>query len=352
MTLTQTDAEIAEYILAHLSTIGFQTSTTMAEEIGVSDTSVIRFIRKLGFKGYADFRSEMNARTARQIDRAQPDLTPGEKYLRTLEHLAPQPDQRREPIYAEQSAKKLCPAGSGYGGADRGHSPAQRPGSIRRLPGDSLLCPVYGQQAPVPHPSCGAHPPRGRHGGGNLLDITERDCLFLYSFPRYSEIARPLMEIARESGAKVILMTDRRTSPLANKADVVVTAQVDGLGFTNSYVAPLSLSEVILLSVSGRKDVTDSKRFNRIDSVMEQGKAVLRKTMGKGSLFVNILAIESSCDETGRRCGRDGRTVLSNCIASQIEMHTIYGGVVPEIASRKHVEAVTGLADQAVDQAA
>ena len=69
MTLTRTDAEIAEYILAHLSTIGFQTSTTMAEEIGVSDTSVIRFIRKLGFKGYADFRSEMNARTARQIDR-------------------------------------------------------------------------------------------------------------------------------------------------------------------------------------------------------------------------------------------------------------------------------------------
>ena len=66
---------------------------------------------------------------------------------------------------------------------------------------------------------------------------------------------------------------------------------------------------------------------------------------------MNILAIESSCDETAAAVVRDGRTVLSNCIASQIEMHTIYGGVVPEIASRKHVEAVTGLADQAVDQA-
>lgn len=53
MTLTRTDVEIAEYILAHLSTIGFQTSTTLAEAIGVSDTSVIRFIRKLGFKGYS-----------------------------------------------------------------------------------------------------------------------------------------------------------------------------------------------------------------------------------------------------------------------------------------------------------
>jgi N6-L-threonylcarbamoyladenine synthase len=66
---------------------------------------------------------------------------------------------------------------------------------------------------------------------------------------------------------------------------------------------------------------------------------------------VNILAIESSCDETAAAVVRDGRTVLSNCVSSQIEMHTIYGGVVPEIASRKHVEAVTALADQAVEQA-
>ena len=66
---------------------------------------------------------------------------------------------------------------------------------------------------------------------------------------------------------------------------------------------------------------------------------------------MNILAIESSCDETAAAVVRDGRTVLSNCVASQIEMHTIYGGVVPEIASRKHVEAVSGLADQALEQA-
>ena len=66
---------------------------------------------------------------------------------------------------------------------------------------------------------------------------------------------------------------------------------------------------------------------------------------------MNILAIESSCDETAAAVVRDGRTVLSNCVASQIEMHTIYGGVVPEIASRKHVEVVSGLADQALEQA-
>lgn len=64
-----------------------------------------------------------------------------------------------------------------------------------------------------------------------------------------------------------------------------------------------------------------------------------------------ILGIESSCDETAVSVARDGREILSNCVLSQIDMHTIYGGVVPEIASRKHIEAIAGLADQALQAA-
>ena len=66
---------------------------------------------------------------------------------------------------------------------------------------------------------------------------------------------------------------------------------------------------------------------------------------------MNILAVESSCDETAVAIVRDGREVLCDCIASQVDLHRIYGGVVPEIASRKHIEAVYGLADQALEQA-
>ena len=65
---------------------------------------------------------------------------------------------------------------------------------------------------------------------------------------------------------------------------------------------------------------------------------------------MNILAIESSCDETAVAIVRDGREVLTDCIASQVELHRIYGGVVPEIASRKHIEAIYGLADQALQR--
>ncbi len=64
-----------------------------------------------------------------------------------------------------------------------------------------------------------------------------------------------------------------------------------------------------------------------------------------------ILAIESSCDETAAAIVKNGREVLSNIISSQIEQHTLYGGVVPEIASRKHVEKINYVIEEALSEA-
>lgn len=66
---------------------------------------------------------------------------------------------------------------------------------------------------------------------------------------------------------------------------------------------------------------------------------------------INILAIESSCDETSAAVVVNGRQVLSNVIYSQIDIHTLYGGVVPEIASRKHIEKVNQVVEAALREA-
>lgn len=66
---------------------------------------------------------------------------------------------------------------------------------------------------------------------------------------------------------------------------------------------------------------------------------------------VYILAIESSCDETAAAVVKNGREVLSNVISSQIALHTLYGGVVPEIASRKHIEKINQVIEAALDEA-
>ena len=66
---------------------------------------------------------------------------------------------------------------------------------------------------------------------------------------------------------------------------------------------------------------------------------------------MKILAFESSCDETAAAVVEDGRKILSDAIASQAEMHALYGGVVPEIASRKHVEVIAALTERALAEA-
>lgn len=66
---------------------------------------------------------------------------------------------------------------------------------------------------------------------------------------------------------------------------------------------------------------------------------------------MKILSIESSCDETAAAVVEDGRTVLSSVVASQVEEHKLYGGVVPEIASRRHAEAICGVVAEALSQA-
>ena len=64
-----------------------------------------------------------------------------------------------------------------------------------------------------------------------------------------------------------------------------------------------------------------------------------------------ILGLESSCDETAAAVIKNGRTVLSNVISSQIDIHKEYGGVVPEIASRKHIERINTVIEEALKEA-
>ena len=215
----------------------------------------------------------MNARAARQINQVQQDLSPGEKYARSRAQL------KQDSLISDVGGYTLENLQKSFAQLDQGtvdqvvdillSSDRKYIAGFR----GTACCAQYMASKLLfltPHVVTVTH--ADATAVENVLDITDKDCLFLYSFPRHSEICGVLMDIARESGAKIILMTDRRTCPLASKADVVVVAQVEGLGFANSYVAPLSLSEVFLLAISGQRDVTRTERFSRIDAVMEKEK--------------------------------------------------------------------------------
>ena len=79
---------------------------------------------------------------------------------------------------------------------------------------------------------------------------------------------------------------------------------------------------------------------------MELARAELARLQQKD--MVRVLAMETSCDETAAAVVENGRVILSSEVFSQIDMHALYGGVVPEIASRAHVEKVTPVLDEAL----
>ena len=87
---------------------------------------------------------------------------------------------------------------------------------------------------------------------------------------------------------------------------------------------------------------------NAVDYMEEKGMTESGRIADRP---VYVLAIESSCDETAAAVVANGRTVLSNVISSQVDLHTIYGGVVPEIASRKHIEMIDQVIEKALSDA-
>lgn len=270
MALTRIEQDIADYILEHFNTVGLQTSTSLSESIGVSDTSIIRFVRRLGFKGYSEFRSKMSEQIVQQYQKNQGGLSTWEKYVKTRDSLNQESLIRDVSGYTLDNLEKsfsglesktihqvsdiILKSHRKYIAGFRGTASCAQYMASKLLFLTPNVIPILNADATAVE---------------KLFDITQDDCLFLYSFPRYSEINSLLIELAYERHAKIILMTDRLTCPFAGRADAVIAARVKGLGFTNSYVAPISLSEVILLAVSGKGD---GSRVEQLDAIMDRQK--------------------------------------------------------------------------------
>jgi N6-L-threonylcarbamoyladenine synthase len=122
-------------------------------------------------------------------------------------------------------------------------------------------------------------------------------------------------------------------------------------GFERSGVRPgyyRETGEDALIMWSG--DLADRKT-SPLGGLLERAGILEARLSDELGTPETILAIETSCDETAAAVLRNGRFVLSDVVASQVDFHARFGGVVPEIASRKHIEAICGVVDEALEQA-
>jgi N6-L-threonylcarbamoyladenine synthase len=180
---------------------------------------------------------------------------------------------------------------------------------------------------------------------GHLLDIAVRADL------RGRGLGRALlassMEKALEAGATRMTLEVRPSN--ATAVSLYERGGFEPIGGRRAYYS--DTGEDALLMATGRLDSGAGAALRQALSL--EGLEALAR-IGPGDARPHpelILAIETSCDETAAAVIHGGRVVLSSVVATQIDFHARFGGVVPEIASRKHTEAIVAVVDEAMDQA-
>lgn len=265
MNLTKTEKIIADYIVDNMNTIGLSTVTDVALKTGVSDTSVIRFIRSLGYGGFADFKRSMNERMLEQVNSG--GLSPMQKFTNTKDKI------REESVLNDVFYRAMDNLSTAILDLDEKlvHDIvdcilASRLKYIVGFRGTACCADYFYRKALFFTPNLILCDKAESSAIETLVDISEKDCVLMFSFPRYSELNFSILELAQKRGAKIIVVTDRVTSPLAVYADHLVTVSIGGLGFTNSYVVPLCFAEALAILIGQKAGKENAERLEDLDT--------------------------------------------------------------------------------------
>lgn len=269
--LTKTQKMIAKYILDHSADACFMTSTEIALKLGVSESSVIRFSRSLGYSGFMDFQkalrkdyqdkvlsisSSITVPSQRIAKRAK--LNDNAEYLkRHLKNSA----KNLESIFVNNTIQTFEEAADTIIGSKHKYIVCSRGNSCL---GDYFL--LYLKHM-VPNVEMTNATPISPID--HICNISKDDCLIIFSFPRYSSMDKLTAKMAQEAGAKIIVITDKPSALLSEYASVLLTAPVNSNNFFNSLVAPQFVAEALLDTISHKVRGIE-KRLKKIDRFIEE----------------------------------------------------------------------------------
>lgn len=269
--LTKTQKTIAEFILDNSSEACFMTSTEIAERLSVSESSVIRFSRSLGFSGFMDFQKALRKSYQGKVLSISSSITvPSQRAAKAsklgkdseyLQRHFNNAAQNLETVFLNNTSASFDEAADLIVRARRRYIVASRGNACL---GDYFLLYLKHMLPNVETTASSSISPID-----HICSITKEDCLIVFSFPRYSSVDRSTVEMAREAGAKIVLITDKPSALLAPYASVMINVPVDSSTFFNSMVAPQFAAE-ILLDVISRKVKGIEKRLKKIDRYLEE----------------------------------------------------------------------------------
>lgn len=264
--LTKTSKRIGAYILDHETDACFMTSTELAAELEVSEASVIRFARALGFTGYMDFQKNLrkshteklgriSSAVAVPYERLQASMAAEgndyiQEFLMNTETNITSVIRNNTKESFESAIDLLMKARRKYIVASRANTGVASYFNLllrHQLPD---VIPTWESSVNVIDHMC---------------DIGAEDCVILFSFPRYSEMDHQALKMAEDAGAKILVISDRPSAPLAQYATVLLTVDVDTNTFFNSYVGVQLVMEILCAGLSRRVGVANAEKLQLID---------------------------------------------------------------------------------------
>lgn len=265
--LTKKEKIIAEFILDNFAEACFITSTDIANRLNVSDSSVIRFTRTLGYTGFMDFQKSIRKAYTEHINSVSSSITiPAERLKKSIEQLdkgsviesyfsntlknLEKTITNNSTADFERASDLIISSKTKYIVSSRANSGT---GDMLFLLLKLIVPNVYSTSFSALNVI------------DHLSDIGENDCLIVISFPRYSQMDILATQLAHDTHAKIILITDKVSAPLSQYADLLFIVDVDSNAFFNSYVAVTFLIETLCSFVSKKIGYSNEEKLKLID---------------------------------------------------------------------------------------
>ena len=256
---------IASYIKGHYDKAAYMTAASLGREVGVSESTVVRFVMEYGFEGYPEFQKSLKGLIRSKLTAAQRvevtnNLIGEGDVLKTV--LTSDMDKLKRTL---ESVDKVAfeAAVSNIVSARNIYIIGMRASSYLAGFLNYSLRMIFDNVRLIQTTS-------GSETFEQMMNIGEGDVLIAVSFPRYSKSVIRGVEYAKRTSADVIAITDSSLSPIANSASQLLVAQSDMASFADSLVAPMSLINALIVAVSRECNDVLSHRLHRLEEVWDE----------------------------------------------------------------------------------
>ena len=256
---------IAEFIKNHYDKAAYMTAAKLGQEVGVSESTVVRFVMELGFEGYPSFQKSM-----RELIRAK--LTAVQR-VEVTNNLIGEGDVLEKVLCSDIDKIKRTLVGidrEAFYAAVKNINDAKNL-YILGMRASSYLTGMFNYSLRMLSDNVRLiQTTSGSETFEQMMNIGEGDVLFAVSFPRYSQSIIKGVEFAKRAGADVIALTDSESSPIAEHADQLLVAQSDMASFADSLVAPMSVINALIVAVTRDRSEEFSVRLRRLEDAWDE----------------------------------------------------------------------------------